>query len=57
MKNSHITAPRSLSECNFQSWADPIEKPEHPHDSLAHYAVAVTLVLGFVVAMLSAVYA
>lgn len=26
MKASHTTTPRTLSECDFQSWADPIER-------------------------------
>jgi len=27
MKTSHFTTPRTLADCEFQSWADPLEAP------------------------------
>lgn len=27
MKASHLTTPRTLADCDFQAWADPIEAP------------------------------
>lgn len=28
MKNTHFKTPRTLEECEFQVWADPIQKFE-----------------------------
>ena len=27
MKTSHFTTPRTLADCEFQTWADPLEAP------------------------------
>lgn len=30
MKNTHIKTPRSMDECEFQSWADPFDVDQGP---------------------------
>ena len=53
MKSSHFTTPRTLADCDFQTWADPLEVPANVpwqlNELLFTAAVACLGVLGLIV--------
>jgi hypothetical protein len=46
IKPSHTQTPRTLQDCTFASWGDPIERPA-PKSEIGMVAMAVVFVLGF----------
>ena len=35
IRNPHAASPRTMRDCTFQDWADPIERPAEP----AHWSI------------------
>ena len=43
-RNPHTSTPRTMRDCTFQDWADPIERPAEPsHRSIGLYVWALVV--------------